>query len=412
MLETGGSTRDLAGFVLPDSGGLVETEDPARPWVLLDTAGAAVESVAEFFAELQACGRPPSTLRSYGMDLLRWWRFLAGWDLSWNRVTRVDARDFARWMQVAPKPVRVHWRHRASGRSSSPPVRRMSDPNPVTGRSTPGPMYSVRTRVHAETVLRSFYDFHLDTGSGPIINPFPAGRNRRGPTAGRRSHGGQYRPSVPARMPRRIPDRRFNELFAALRYHRDRALLAFWVSNGARAEELLTSRQRDPLPGEQLLGVLRKGTRAYQQLPSSPDAFVWLRLYQEEAWRAGVPRDPAAGLWWTLRRPYRPLSYHAARAMLNRANTLLGANWTLHDLRHTAAYRMARDPKLALTDVQWVLGHAHLSTTQIYVPAGREEIVEAVRAHHDRQEQLARIPEVPAAGYRPEALNDLFGGAW
>ncbi|MEJ8650717.1 site-specific integrase [Streptomyces sp. MS1.AVA.3] len=144
----------------------------------------------------------------------------------------------------------------------------------------------------------------------------------------------------------------------------DPALLAFWVSNGARASELLTSRQRDALPGEQLLGVIRKGTRAFQQLPSSPDAFVWLRLYQEEAWRAGVPRGAHEALWWTLRRPFRSLGYHAARAMLNRFNELLGSNWTLHDLRHTAAYRMARDPELALTDVQWVLGHAHLTTTQ------------------------------------------------
>ncbi len=51
-------------------------------------------------------------------------------------------------------------------------------------------------------------------------------------------------------------------------------------------------------------------------------------------------------------------------AMFNRANAALGANWSLHDLRHTAAYRMARDPQMPLTDVQWVLGHAHLSTTQ------------------------------------------------
>ncbi|MFD3470656.1 hypothetical protein ACFWWM_30695 [Streptomyces sp. NPDC058682] len=43
-------------------------------------------------------------------------------------------------------------------------------------------------------------------------------------------------------------------------------------------------------------------------------------------------------------------------------NALLDSNWTLHDLRRTAAYRMARDRKLALTDVQWVLGHGHLST--------------------------------------------------
>ena len=42
--------------------------------------------------------------------------------------------------------------------------------------------------------------------------------------------------------------------------------------------------------------------------------------------------------------------------MFNRANAALGANWSLHDLRHTAAYRMARDPQMPLTDVQWVLG--------------------------------------------------------
>ncbi|MFG3016791.1 site-specific integrase [Streptomyces cinerochromogenes] len=95
MLEMGGSTRDLVGFVLPESGGLVETADPGRPYMLLDADGAVVEAVDAFFGELQACGRPASTIRSYGMDLLRWWRFLAGWGLAWDRVTRVDARDFA-----------------------------------------------------------------------------------------------------------------------------------------------------------------------------------------------------------------------------------------------------------------------------------------------------------------------------
>jgi len=37
--------------------------------------------------------------------------------------------------------------------------------------------------------------------------------------------------------------------------------------------------------------------------------------------------------------------------MFERANALLGANWTLHDLRHSAAHRMARDPALPLADV-------------------------------------------------------------
>ncbi|MFF9898264.1 hypothetical protein [Streptomyces longispororuber] len=63
---------------------------------------------------------------------------------------------------------------------------------------------------------------------------------------------GRYRPMVPKRIPRRIPDELFNALFAALKYNRDRALLAGWVSTGARAEELLTGREKDALPGQQL----------------------------------------------------------------------------------------------------------------------------------------------------------------
>ncbi|WP_406012296.1 site-specific integrase [Streptomyces sp. NBC_00984] len=371
MLETGGIARDLVNFVLPETGALVESSDPLQPYVLLDAQGAAAAPVAAFFAELQACSRSRSTIRSYGMDLLRWWRFLAGWNVPWDRALRGDARDFTRWMRMAPKASGRPGRHRVS--KDAEVVRSVAAmPNSVTGRAGPGPLYSASTQAHCETVLRSFYAFHLEEGTGPIINPFPPAReSRRLPAlagrASRQSSGGRYRPSVPQRLPRRVPDERFNELFAALRHHRDRALLAFWVSNGARASELLTSRQSDALPGEQLLGVIRKGTRAFQQLPSSPDAFVWLRLYQEEAWRAGVPRAGSQTLWWTLRRPFRPLNYHAARAMLNRANASLGANWTLHDLRHTAAYRMARDPSLALTDVQWVLDHAHLTTTQIYL---------------------------------------------
>jgi hypothetical protein len=37
--------------------------------------------------------------------------------------------------------------------------------------------------------------------------------------------------------------------------------------------------------------------------------------------------------------------------MFERANALLGANWTLHDLRHSAAHRMSRDPALPLADL-------------------------------------------------------------
>ena len=141
--------------------------------------------------------------------------------------------------------------------------------------------------------------------------------------------------------------------------------------------------------------MVRKGSRAVQQLPASPDAFVWLRLYQSGL-RPAVPPGRDDPLWWTLRRPLRPLTYHAARAMFARAAAALGANWTLHDLRHTAAYRMARDPQLPLTDVQWVLGHAHLSTTQLYLTPMPGDVIAEVLAHHrrGRPSTVARSPVV------------------
>jgi ATP-dependent DNA helicase RecG len=100
-------------------------------------------------------------------------------------------------------------------------------------------------------------------------------------------------------------------------------------------------------------------------LPASTDAFVWLRLYQLEL-AERIPKGRRQPLWWTLRRPARPLSYHAVHRMFERAGAAVGSTATLHGLRHTAAYRMAEDPDLPLTDVQFVLGHALLTTTQLY----------------------------------------------
>jgi site-specific recombinase XerD len=226
------------------------------------------------------------------------------------------------------------------------------------------------------------------------------------------ARSGRFRPRLTARVPRQIPDAMFDKLFAGLGSHRDRALLAFWISTGARASELLGATLADVDPGQQLISVIRKGSRAVQPVPASPDAFVWLRLYQAQLANL-VPPGPDQPLWWTRRQPLRALTYHAARAMFTRTNAALGSNWTLHDLRHSAAYRMARDPQMTLTDVQWVLGHAHLSTTQLYVTAPVEDMIAAVLAHHDRRAKAIPDdrPETTSGRvrYRPESLQVLFG---
>jgi site-specific recombinase XerD len=399
-------SNDHALTVVALAGRLVETGDLAEPYRIVDGDGVVVEPVVAYFRELQATGRSVATVRSYGMDLLRWFRFLWAIGVAWDRATRVEAREFARWLQVSGKPARPHWRRR--------------ERQDVTAGRSSGRAYSVSVRVHSETVLRGFYDFHREAGTGPLLNPFPLDRSRRG----RRAHAhhnpmdpqrnertGRYRPTVASRIPRSIPDSEFNEIFARLPSHRDRALVAFFVSTGARAAELLSVTNGGVDPGRQLISVVRKGSGAVQELPASSDAFVWLRLYQVEM--DGLVADGAdQPLWWTLRRPCRPLTYHAAHRMFERVNNRAGTTATLHSLRHTAAYRMAEDPMLPLTDVQFVLGHAQLSTTQIYLTPRKQDVIRRVLAHHAEQTQRARerAAVTPAPGYRPESLDVLFGG--
>ena len=189
------------------------------------------------------------------MELLRWFRFLRAVGIRWDKATRVEARDFCRWVQVATGRCGRTGGIRGGGHRWFAVPRRGSGPaNAVTGKAGPGPGYAAGTVVHSERVLRGFYDFHLEAGSGPMVNPFPlAGpRGRRGPTTRwGRPRGGAAAVSAqggPARSPA-IPDERFDELFARLGSYRDRALVAFWVSTGARAAELLGATCGDVDPG-------------------------------------------------------------------------------------------------------------------------------------------------------------------
>jgi integrase len=108
------------------------------------------------------------------------------------------------------------------------------------------------------------------------------------------------------------------------------------------------------------------------------------------------------------------LTYDALRAVLRRANDLLGTNWTMHDLRHTCALRMVRDENLSLRDVQTVLGHANLATTQIYLQADDREVIDRVRRHLADRQAKADMPALPTTagpGYDPADLAVLFGNS-
>jgi hypothetical protein len=111
-------------------------------------------------------------------------------------------------MQLAGKPARPHWRQR--GRPG------MAEPIPASGG-----VYAPSVRAHSETVLRGFYDFRQEAGTGLLVNPFPLDRSRWGGRAHAHHNpiepfhperSGLFRPAVPSRIPRSVPDEEFNEI--------------------------------------------------------------------------------------------------------------------------------------------------------------------------------------------------------
>ncbi|PWI19324.1 integrase [Streptomyces sp. Act143] len=403
--------RDITAIRLPKWGRVIPAEGVV-PWLVVGPDEVPVEPIRRYLRDFTARNRPGS-VRSYAYGLLRWWRWLQAVHVEWDRATAAEARDLVLWLGRADKPrnsPRRAWAHTAG------------KVNPITRKRNLGDGYEPRTIRHNNAVVRSFYEFWIEVGEGPLVNPVPLDRKGRRPHAHHnplepfRAEGRiRYNPKVPRSRPREIPDERWKELFGALRSNRDRAILALDLSCAARASEVLGLRGVDLDWGDQLVRVRRKGSDAEQWLPANPEAFIWLRLYLADLGLLD-PNDP---IWWTLRRRdhgdglrHQPMNYDALRAVFRRVNALLGTNYTMHDLRHTAALRMSRDESLSLRDVQIILGHAHLSTTaDVYLIEDEARVIRRVAEHLAARELRAQQPPPPVAvGYHSTDLDVLFGG--
>ncbi|MEU6381692.1 site-specific integrase [Streptomyces sp. NPDC046909] len=403
--------RDLGSIRLSRWGKVVPS-DGVVPWLVVDPDGVPVEPVRRFLRDFVARNRPGS-VRSYAYALLRWWRWLRVVQVEWDRATSAEVRDLVLWLLRTTKP-------RNSPRTKSAAT--AGTVNPITRKQNPGDQYQPRTIRHSNAVIRGFYEFWIEIGQGPLVNPVPLDRRGSRPHAHHnpmdpfRPEGRiRYNPKIPKSRPREIPDEHWNDVFAALRSNRDRAILSLDISNAARASEVLAIRGVDLDWGDQLVRVSRKGSDDAQWLPASPDAFVWLRLYLTELSHL----DPNEPIWWTTRRRDRgeglhrqPLNYEALRAVFRRFNAVLGTNYTMHDLRHTAALRMSRDKNLSLLDVQTILGHAHLSTTaDTYLLEDEAQVIRRVAQHlAERELRAQQAPPPVAVGYEAADLAVLLGG--
>ena len=127
---------------------------------------------------------------------------------------------------------------------------------------------------HALSSLASFYAFHLHFGRGSLINPVPEAVERRLLLAHRSPvervgavRRAPLRQRSLQRVPRSIPEPLWDELFAAMRHDRNRALLACYVSSGARAAELLGIRGQHVDWAAQRIWVVSKGSRRWTRCP-------------------------------------------------------------------------------------------------------------------------------------------------
>ncbi len=342
----------------------------------------------------------PLTARSYANDLLRWWRLLHALDVDWDHAGRGDVEVLVGWMRSAENP------QRRRGASASASV---ASVNLRTGKRALGSGYAPATINHALSVVSSFYTFHAQFGRGPVANPVPASSTRRARLAHRSplepqpEHRRAPLRQKPAELvPRSIPDKLADELIAAMRNTRDRALLALFLSTGARASELLGVTGDRVDWTRQQLWVISKGTRVLQPVPASPEALRLLAAYFDER---GTPAGDEV-IWRTLRGKPQPLSYFAARRVLQRANDQLGTDWSLHDLRHTTIERMTADPNLTVEDVMTVTRHQHVASLDPYLRPRVEEVFDRLQQHYGTPRPAPR----PTPGYDDADFKTVFGG--
>jgi integrase/recombinase XerC len=162
---------------------------------------------------------------------------------------------------------------------------------------------------------------------------------------------------------------------------RDAAVLALLYGSGLRISEALSLKRRDvPAPGAgDVLLVTGKGGKE-RMVPVLPQVLKLIADYD-----ALCPHDPGRDGPMFVGARGGPLSPRIVQLAMARLRGALGlpASATPHALRHSfASHLLARGGDLRA--IQELLGHASLSTTQIYTAVDSEQLLNAYRAAHPR----------------------------
>jgi integrase/recombinase XerD len=259
----------------------------------------------------------------------------------------------------------------------------------------------------ALAALASFFSFLIgrdtDLGKGAWAgraNPVPASAD---PMRG--SHGmpgrdaprlrarSELRMREPRRLPRRLEAGLGEELFAAARSWRDKALvLALWRT-GQRIGDWNELHGRHGVLGMSLADLDRrsgtitvrlKGARDEHRVPIVEEFWAAFARYLREERGFGAPGDAA----W-LARGGRPLTYATFEPQLRALGRRVGARVNAHMFRHTLAQAVVETS--GLLAAQEILGHQQVSTTaDVYTRVDQTGMVRALETANAAVDRAAR----------------------
>jgi integrase/recombinase XerD len=238
---------------------------------------------------------------------------------------------------------------------------------------------TVKRRVAA---LKIFFDF-LAEESGDLSWPNPVRFKR---------HAGK----VPKRLPRDLTNEQVERLWSVIDQPRDRAWFALMLRAGLRVGEVVTLRLSDlltPPTAEQpaRLRVSGKGEKERVALLTH-DAYSVL-----EEWLQARPQNETDFVF--LNHRGQPLSTNGIEWLLRRYGKAVEIKATPHQLRHTYA-RQLTEGGMPLTSLGKLLGHAQVTTTQIYTDGADPKLAQAY------QTAMSNLPStsLPAAELPAPAL--------
>jgi len=224
---------------------------------------------------------------------------------------------------------------------------------------------SARTIARRLSSVSGLFNYLVARGDRDVTrNPVPRGMAARRPGDRRKSSVPLVR--RPRTLPRVLAPDEVDAFMAALRTHRDRAMVQAMLLGGLRRCEVLGLRLGDVNPGERSL-FISEGKGGHQRIvPISPRFLAAVAAYLDEE----RPRTSVTDrVFVVLKGPHkgRPLTVAGLDEIVSAARIRAGlTRVTCHQLRHTCFTRL-REAGMALEAIQAQAGHRSIESTRIYL---------------------------------------------